>query len=108
MSARNAWQRIIETADAHNDPGRFTALIGWEWSSNPGGANLHRIVMSDADAEQAAAQFPAVLLHRQPLSGGLWAWLAETSEAVGARFVAIPHNSNISKGFMFDDPQSAR
>lgn len=102
ISARNAWQRIIEAADAHNDPGNFTALIGWEWSSNPGGANLHRIVVSDADAA-TAAQFHPFSSIDSPYPEDLWAWLAETSQAVGARFVAIPHNSNISKGFMFDD-----
>lgn len=102
ISARNAWQRIIEAADAHNEPGRFTALIGWEWSSNPGGANLHRIVVSDADAATAGEFHPFSSID-SPYPEDLWAWLGETSAALDARFVAIPHNSNISKGFMFDD-----
>lgn len=31
----------------------------------------------------------------------LWKWLDETSASTGAQFTAIPHNSNISKGYMF-------
>lgn len=102
LSQANAWRRLTETADRHNDPGRFTALIGWEWSSNPGGANLHRVVVSDADAERAAEFLPFGFTDG-PDPRDLWAWLDRTSAATGTRFVAIPHNSNISKGLMFDD-----
>jgi hypothetical protein len=101
-SARNAWQRIVDAAERHNQPGAFTALIGWEWSSNPGGANLHRIVVSDAGSAQAMAFLPFSSVD-SPYPEDLWRWLGDTAAATGARFVAIPHNSNISKGFMFDD-----
>jgi hypothetical protein len=101
VSASNAWARIVEAAEQHNDPGRFTALIGWEWSSNPAGANLHRVVVSDADAEQARRFLPFSSVD-SPYPEDLWRWLEATAAATGARFVAIPHNSNISKGFMFD------
>ena len=47
----DTWKLITDTADAHNEPGEFTALIGWEYSLIPGGANLHRIVMADIYAE---------------------------------------------------------
>ncbi len=102
VSLRNAWQRMIETADKHNDPGRFTALIGWEWSSVPGGANLHRVVFTDADAA-TAARFLPFGSNDSPFPDDLWAWLEKTSADIGARFVAIPHNSNISKGMMFSE-----
>lgn len=102
VSQRNAWTRLIETAEAHNDPGRFTALIGWEWSSNPGGANLHRVVVSDAGAAQAG-QFLPFGSTDSPYPEDLWAFLERTAADTGARFVAIPHNSNISKGLMFSD-----
>jgi hypothetical protein len=101
VSASNAWGRIVEAAEQHNDPGRFTALIGWEWSSNPGGANLHRIVVSDADAAQARHFLPFSSVD-SPYPEDLWRWLEATAAETGAGFVAIPHNSNISKGFMFD------
>lgn len=102
VSRRNAWDRITEAADAHDEPGRFTALIGWEWSSTPGGANLHRIVVSDADGATARSFLPFGS-DTSPYPSDLWAWLETTSEETGAAFVAIPHNSNISKGRMFSE-----
>ncbi|GAB3278050.1 DUF3604 domain-containing protein [Parahaliea aestuarii] len=97
----STWRSIIETADRFNDPGEFTAFIGWEWSSIPGGANLHRVVISNADANQADA-FEPFGLDDSPYPEDLWAWLDSTSEETGVDFLAIPHNSNISKGYMFD------
>lgn len=98
----NAWRTITNTADKYNQPGEFTALIGWEWSSIPGGANLHRIVLTSSDATTAQWYDPFGL-DDSPYPEDLWAWLDKTSEKTGARFTAIPHNSNISKGFMFSD-----
>ncbi|MEM9176104.1 MAG: DUF3604 domain-containing protein [Myxococcota bacterium] len=95
-----AWTETTTAADRHNEPGRFTAMIGWEWSSLPNGANLHRVVMTNANGETARTFLP----YRSTDSSypdDLWAWLDETSEATGAAFVAIPHNPNISKGYMF-------
>ncbi len=100
VSIRNAWRSIAETADVHNQPGEFTALIGWEWSAVPGGANLHRVVVTDADAERASSFLPFAST-MSPYPEDLWAWLAKTSSASGVEFVAIPHNSNLSKGTMF-------
>ena len=97
---RTAWSEIVAAAEVHYQPGRFTALIGWEWSSLPGGANLHRVVVTDADADQARAFQPFSSLD-SPYPDDLWRWLERTSASTGARFLAIPHNSNISKGLMF-------
>ena len=97
----DTWRLITETADAHNQPGEFTALIGWEYSLIPGGANLHRIVLGDIDAAQAQT-FAPFGFDDSSFPSDLWAWLDETSQATGGNFIAIPHNSNISKGSMFD------
>jgi hypothetical protein len=97
---RNAWQAIAASADAHYQPGRFTSFIGWEWSSLPGGANLHRVVVSDANAQQASTFVPYASTD-SPYPDDLWRWLDATSAATGADFIAIPHNSNLSKGMMF-------
>ena len=96
-----AWNDIVGTADRHNDPGTFTSLIGWEWSSIPTGANLHRIVISPDGAEKSNQYMPFGSDQSQ-YPEDLWKWLGETQERTGARFLAIPHNSNISKGYMFD------
>lgn len=99
---REAWGEIVDAAEAHYQPGTFTSLIGWEWTSTPGGANLHRVVLTDAGAEQARGFLP-VSSGQSPYPDDLWAWLDETSAATGARFLSIPHNSNVSKGLMFPD-----
>ena len=67
----------------------------------PGGANLHRVVMTDLDGESAKV-FQPFGSDDSLYPEDLWAWLEKTSEQTGGNFIAIPHNSNISKGSMFD------
>ena len=95
------WLQQVESADRHNDPGRFTTLIGWEWGPAPDGQNLHRVVFTDAEGE-AARRFIPLGYYDTVRPEDLWAWLAETGDRIGADFVAIPHNSNLSGGKMFD------
>src|SRR5210317_1214059 len=97
----DTWNRITDIAERYNKPGEFTAMIGWEWSSIPGGANLHRVVLTDG-GEAEAQRFQPFGLDDSPYPEDLWQWLETTSAETGADFLAIPHNSNISKGFMFD------
>lgn len=97
---RDAWTETTTAADRHNEPGRFSAIIGWEWSSLPNGANLHRVVMSNADGE-SARKFMPYSSSESSYPDDLWAWLDATTKSTGVEFVAIPHNSNISKGYMF-------
>jgi len=95
------WLQQVEAADRHNSPGKFTALIGWEWGPAPDGRNLHRVVFTDADGERAS-EFIPLGYYDTIRPEELWSWLAATSERTGADFVAIPHNSNLSGGSMFD------
>lgn len=95
-----AWKEIVDAAERHNDPGTFTTFHGWEWSSIPVGANLHRIVFTPDSAEQSK-QFVPYGSDQSQYPEDLWTWLEETQARTGSRFVAIPHNSNISKGFMY-------
>lgn len=99
---RSTWRKITEIADAYYRPGTFTTLLAWEWSTIPGGANLHRVVISDADAT-SAREFQPFGMDDSPYPEDLWAYLDQTEKATGVNFVAIPHNSNISKGIMFDE-----
>ncbi|MFT4676460.1 MAG: hypothetical protein ACI831_000451 [Candidatus Azotimanducaceae bacterium] len=101
VSALNAWRSLLDTADRHNNPGTFTAFSGWEWSSQPGGANLHRVVISNADAT-SGRQFMPFASTDSPYPEDLWQWLGKTENETGVRFLSIPHNSNVSKGVMFD------
>ncbi|GLB47710.1 DUF3604 domain-containing protein [Neptunitalea lumnitzerae] len=95
-----AWHRYIETAERYNDPGKFTTLIGWEWSSNNRGANLHRVVFMPQGGDVAKQFIPYSALDSDNPED-LWNWLEATSKKTGAEFVAIPHNPNISLGLMF-------
>ena len=96
-----AWSLYVDAAERNNDPGTFTAIIGWEWTFMPGGQMLHRVVFTPADAETAKGFLP---LSSAGASGpeDLWSWLEQTSDRLGIDFVAIPHNSNLSNGLMFD------
>ena len=94
------WERLINAAERHNAPGKFTALIGWEYSTQPGGNNLHRVVLTPVDGTTAKQIFP-FSANDSDNPEDLWAWLAKTRAQTGIDFVAIPHNSNLSKGSMF-------
>lgn len=98
----NAWHEIVDAADRHNNPGTFTSFVGWEWSSIPTGANLHRIVFSPDGGEKAKQYLPYGSDDSQ-YPQDLWQWLEATQEKTGSRFLAMPHNSNISKGYMYAD-----
>lgn len=97
---KTMWAMNMDAATRHNNPGKFTTLVGWEFSSVPNGANLHRVVISPTSPENAKSFIPySSIDSRNPED--LWRWLDETKKRTGADFVAIPHNSNISKGRMF-------
>ena len=97
---RSHWEYNVSAAERHNEPGKFTTLIGWEYTPTTDGANLHRIVMTPA-AGDVAKRFLPFSARDSANPEDLWAWLASTRADTGADFVSIPHNSNISKGEMF-------
>ncbi len=97
---RSTWDEQIAAAERHNEPGVFTALIGWEWSAQPGGGNLHRVVFT-AQGGDIASQFLPFSTLESDDPEKLWAWLDGVSTKTGAEFIAIPHNPNISIGRMF-------
>ena len=96
-----AWSLYVDAAERNNNPGTFTAIIGWEWTSTPNRANLHRVVFTPANAE-TAKKFLPLSARDSPRPEDLWSWLEDTSDRLGIDFVAIPHNSNLSTELMFD------
>ncbi|MFZ7126649.1 MAG: DUF3604 domain-containing protein [Desulfobacterales bacterium] len=100
---RSAWHKTIEAAEENNDPGRFTAFIGYEWTSNTGGNNLHRNVIFRGDGTKASLVEPYTTL--KPLGSDnpvdLWKWMAAAEEETGSDVLAIAHNGNLSNGLMF-------
>ncbi|MEM1155484.1 MAG: DUF3604 domain-containing protein [Pseudomonadota bacterium] len=95
-----AWSASMDVANEYYKPGEFTTLVGWEWTQTASGANLHRVVMSDIDGERAKSIDP-IGSDDAPYPVDLWNALNGLEEATGAAFIAIPHNSNLSKGYMF-------
>lgn len=93
---QRAWGLTKAAANAHNQPGKFTTFIAYEWSSSPTGKNLHRNVIFNAD--RAPAPFAATDSQRPE---DLWAYL-ERTRANGIDALAIPHNGNASGGLMYD------
>jgi len=99
---RGAWQQTIEAAEEANQPGRFTAIIGYEWTSNTGGNNLHRNVIFRDGAGKASQVVPFTTL--PPGSDNprdLWNWLQKYEDKTGGEVLAIAHNGNLSNGIMF-------
>ncbi len=99
----NVWEDITKTADRFNDPGHFTALIGYEWTSVPKGYNLHRNVILRDDGSYARKVIPLTTLPplgtQDPLD--LYQWLADYEAKTGGTALAISHNGNLSNGWMF-------
>ena len=97
---RSAWRETIEAADEANDPGRFTAFIGFEWTSNTGGNNLHRVCIFRDNGLRASQVEPFTVY---PPFGSdnpreLWKYLQRYEEKTGGDILAIAHNGNLSNG----------
>ncbi len=99
---KSVWQEAAAFADNHNEPGKFTAFVGYEWTSMVEGNNLHRVVVFKGDAEQASREAPFSSLDSQDPED-LWAWMAEYEDRTGGDVLAIPHNGNLSNGIMFSE-----
>ena len=100
--ARTMWDRLTAAAEQHNEPGSFTALIGFEWSTAPAGNNLHRNVIF-RDGKAAADQVLPFSAYDSQDPEKLWAWMERYETETGGQVLAIPHNGNLSNGLMFDD-----
>jgi len=96
----NAWDYLTSTADAHYEPGVFTPLIGFEFTGQKNGQNLHRVVIYRDDAEKAKMLLP--LSPKQDSDPRrLWDFLEQYEQTSGGKVLAIAHNGNISNGIMF-------
>jgi hypothetical protein len=94
------WNRTMAAADEANTPGAFTAFIGYEWTSHPGGDNLHRVVIFRDDASKAKQVLPFSALDSEDPED-LWKFLENYETKTGGQILAIAHNGNVSNGHMF-------
>ncbi len=97
----SVWKDYTATAEKFNDPGRFTAMIGYEWTSVPGGNNLHRNIMFRDGKDKADQIFPFSSWNSEDPEK-LWEWMAKYEAKTGGKMLAIAHNANLSNGRMFE------
>jgi hypothetical protein len=98
---KTVWQAYTETAEKFNEPGKFTALIGYEWTSVPGGNNLHRNIIFRDNKDKADQVFPFSAWQSEDPEK-LWEWMDKYEKKTGGKMLAIPHNANVSGGRMFE------
>ena len=98
---KSVWTATVEAAEKYNDPGKFTAFIGYEWTSLDKGNNLHRVVIYRDDADKTLGQIPAVTNALSPDPETLWPQLEAYEKNTGGKVLAIAHNGNLSNGIMF-------
>jgi len=100
---KDVWERTVDAAEAFNDPGVFTAFIGYEWTSLVQGNNMHRVVVYRDGGDKGRQMVPFTMTPPQgsPNPRDLWRWLERYETQTGGDVLAIAHNGNLSNGIMF-------
>jgi len=100
---KNIWEKVIADAETFNEPGRFTALIGFEWTSLIQGNNMHRVVIMRDGAVRARQVVPFTMTAPQgsPDPRDLWKYMTNYENRTNGEILAIAHNGNLSNGIMF-------
>jgi len=99
---RTIWSEVVEIADRHYEPGKFTTMAGYEWTSAPDWRNIHRVVFFRDTARVPDAPFSAL---DSSTPEDLWDWM-DKQRAAGNDLLAVPHNGNASDGIMFPVEES--
>ncbi|MCL7966199.1 MAG: DUF3604 domain-containing protein [marine benthic group bacterium] len=99
-AAHSIWNMFIDAAETYNEPGRFTALTGFEWTVGPNGNNLHRVVIFGDGPERTGQVLPYGTFDTQDPED-LWRYLERYEDSTNGTAIAIPHNGNLSNGRMF-------
>ena len=100
---KSAWARTVAAAERYNDPGTFTAFIGYEWTSLVEGNNMHRVVVYRDNAERGGQMVPYTTIAPEGSTNprDLWKWLDSYEKNTGGDVLAIAHNGNLANGIMF-------
>lgn len=98
---QSVWEEIGANAERHNEPGEFTAFVGYEWTfSAPGAPGLHRNILFRDGTDHTNQVLPFRGSDSTNVKN-LWKYLAGYEEQTGGQVLAIPHNGNLSNGTMF-------
>ena len=105
---RDAWEVTINAAEKYNKPNQFTAFIGFEWTSNTGGNNLHRVLIFRDGGDKAGQVEPFTTIRPSGSDDpkDLWKYLQAYEDKSGGEVLAIAHNGNLSNGIMFPEIDS--
>jgi hypothetical protein len=100
---KTTWEDIVQAAEEFNEPGKFTTMIAFEWTSLVKGNNLHRNVIfrDNADKTTQIVPFTTTAPTGSPNPRDLWKWMQAYEDKTGGQVLAIPHNGNLSNGMMF-------
>ncbi len=100
---KSAWSKTVDAAEQFNDPGQFTAFIGYEWTSLVRGNNMHRVVIYRDGGDKGHQMVPFTTYPPMGSSNprDLWKWLTDFEEKTGGDVLAIAHNGNLANGIMF-------
>jgi len=100
---KDAWAKTVDAAERYNEPGRFTAFIGYEWTSLVTGNNMHRVVIYRDDGDKGGSMVPFTTIEPTGSTNprDLWNWLEEYEAKTGGDVLAIAHNGNLANGIMF-------
>jgi hypothetical protein len=100
--AEKIWTEHTSFVENYNEPGKFTALMGFEYTLMPRGDNLHRVVMFRDGKDKADKVLPFGAFGDDGRVDQLWDYMDAYEKATGGKALAIPHNSNLSNGLMFE------
>ena len=100
--ASTVWDRYLEIAEKYNDPGVFSAIIGYEWTSTEAGNNLHRNVIYRDNSDLARQMLPYTAAESFNPED-LWKWMEAYESKSGGNLLALAHNGNLSNGLMFPE-----
>ncbi len=99
--AQSAWSTVVDNAEKYYRPGAFTTFHAFEWTSMPGGNNLHRVVIFRDGADKTSQILPYSQYDSHDPED-LWAYMDRYQKTTGGQVLAIAHNGNLSNGLMFD------
>ncbi|MCZ6831224.1 MAG: DUF3604 domain-containing protein [Gammaproteobacteria bacterium] len=102
---RSVWERFIAIIEKYHEPGKFSTLAAYEWTSIAGkrGDNLHRNVIFRDNPARTTQVVPFSSLDSMDPEH-LWEYMAAYEDETGGQVLAIPHNGNLSNGLMFPWP----
>jgi hypothetical protein len=101
-NTRDIWTDHTAIVERYNEPGKFTAFMGFEYTLMPSGSNLHRVVMTRDGKEEADQVLPFGSTMPGAKIEQLWDYMDAYEAKTGGKMLAIPHNSNVSNGLMFE------